>query len=235
MRASLRAWSSSVHVHHDYGARGMLERGGALRFALGLEAWFELPEQGMREPELLARGSVFATPAAAGAGRALHLLAPAHVTHPWRYRGDFYAGPEHAWLDHVRPEAVEVRLTARALGSGALLLAAPLRAPRVHGEADLAVYGLADEEAALAALEARGAAVLPVPLAEPGRAGPGTPCVLVGNDQRGDQLVPVGINGRIEGHAGGAVVIDTGDTPSVLGMCGGSNMSGEGLRCAGPC
>ena len=27
MRASLRAWSSSVHVHHDYGARGMLERG----------------------------------------------------------------------------------------------------------------------------------------------------------------------------------------------------------------
>jgi hypothetical protein len=41
-----------------------------------------------------------------------HLIAPAHVTHPWLYE-TFYPESTHRWLQFVREDAVENRLGLR--------------------------------------------------------------------------------------------------------------------------
>ena len=215
---------------HDFSVSGLRTGGSVLRCAVGLESWFQLPEQGMQKMEILARGSAFVTPAASHLQHTLHVLAPAHVTHPWRYRGDFYAGDQHAWLDHVREEAVQVRLTVRALESGAIVHTSLLENPQVHGAADLAVYRICDEASQLQSLENLGFALMPIELCAPGEAAEGTATVLVGNDLRDERLVPVSLNGRLEGHAGGAAVVSTVGATSMLGMCGGPALVAVGSQ-----
>lgn len=218
---------ASVSMHHHFGVSGMQRSGAVLRFAAGLEAWFCLPEHGMTSLEILARGSVFLTPSRNPLWpRHYHALTTAHVTHPWRFRR-FYRGPEHDWLDAVRPEAVEVRLTVRELATGAIVYTAPLtRASEahVHEELDLAVFALADEASHLEALLGD-AGLLPLELA-PTNSAPGSPVVLIGHDKVDETLIPCALNGAVVGGEDDLsreahVMVQTHGDTSVMGMCGG--------------
>jgi hypothetical protein len=155
--------------------------------------------------------------------RTMHVLAPAHVTHPWKYRQDFYAGEEHAWLDCVHEEAVRVVLTVREEVTGRIIASVPLQDPLVHPNADLSVYGMGEAESAhLATLESL---VLPLELVP--KVEEGMVTVLVGNDKVEESLEPCWLNGVVEGVAPGPtsdsehVVVQTGRSLSVMGMCGG--------------
>ncbi len=167
LRLPRRRGMASLSIHHNFGASGLHEEPSALfGFAAGIEAWFCLPEHGMRELEILARGSLFVTPAlSAQWPRAYHIVTAAHVTHPWLFRR-FYSGPDHDWLDAVRADAVQVRLTVREPLTGKITHSVPLlcSAP-VTGDRDLAVFHIdGDEETLLGPLFEQ-SRLLPVALA----------------------------------------------------------------------
>ena len=192
----------------------------------------------MTEFELLGRGSAFLTPwvGEGGAGR-LHVVAPGHVTHPWRFRHfAALAGPELDWLEAVREEAVRVTLSVREQSSGKTLLEVPLAAGgAVHDEADLSVWriGRGEDEERLAEL-----GVAAVELAREGSEGrEGEAVVLVGHETHGDRLVPCALNGRVAGEQKGKVVaVKTEGATAQMGLCGGPALmqSGkEGVSTAG--
>lgn len=218
MRATFGRFSSDLHIHHNFATSGLQYGGPITRFAAGLEAWFKLPEHGMKEYEILARGSLFLTPASKDYKRRFHVVAPAHVTHPWRFR-HFYRGPDHDWLDAVHEDAVKVLVTVREEGSGNILYHAELDDPMVHPMLDLSVYGIGEDH--LGALSEAGLDLLPLELARKEDMSDGTPVVLVGNDKRDEKLFPCWLNGSLQGQAEGHAVVATRDAESVMGMCGG--------------
>lgn len=148
LSSSLPPSPSPESIHHSFAVSG-LQRGPSplFRFSLGLEAWFQLPEHGMQQPEILSRSSVFLTPVASGctSKRQLHVVTTAHVTHPWLYRR-FYPGLQYDWLDAVYQEAVRVNLTLREPVTGLVAATVPLVEPRVHPDLDLVVYSVKEEE-----------------------------------------------------------------------------------------
>jgi hypothetical protein len=240
MRRALRAFASSgggdVVFKHSFSTPGMLYEGDVLRVAFGLESWFCLPEQGMMQYEILSRGSAFLTPWRSDATR-LHVVAPAHVTHPWKFRHfAALAGPELDWLDAVREEAVRVVLSVREPGSGRVLAQVRLQpGGKLHPDGvDLAVFGLVDEEAQLGALEAAGLGALPLQLAEAGE--DGGSAVLVGHELRGEEaLLPCALNGELAGRDGGVAAVRTLGAVSQMGLCGGPALQPgpDGARACG--
>lgn len=220
MRRSLvRLSSSDIHVHHSFGTQGLqYDNGGDLfRFAFGLESFFCLPEEGMTQYEILSRGSCFLTPQ----GSRLRVIAPAHVSHPWKFRGRFaaLAKSELDWLDAVREDAVRVVLSVRDVGTGRLMAKVPLENVVNHPELDLAVFDICDEAENLRQLEASGVVVLPVEL---GEAKESAPVVLVGHEMKGeDKLLPCWLNGQFVGREAGVGAIKTFGDTSQMGLCGG--------------
>ena len=56
------------------------------RFALSLSSWFCVPEQGMKDMEILCRGSAFLVRSQSSSFRhKYHVLTASHVVAPWRF------------------------------------------------------------------------------------------------------------------------------------------------------
>lgn len=221
--------SADVVLRHSFGASGVQYEGDVLRLAYGLESWFCLPEQGMKQFEILSRGSAFLTPWSTDPTR-LHVVAPAHVTHPWKFRHfAALAGPELDWLEAVREEAVRVVLSVREAGTGRMVAQASLESGgQLHPAGlDLAVFRLAEEEAQVARFEALGLGVLPLPL---GAGAAGAAVALAGHELRGEgALVPCALNGELAGSEGGVAAVRTRGAVSQMGLCGGpALLSGPG-------
>ncbi|PRP81413.1 hypothetical protein PROFUN_11034 [Planoprotostelium fungivorum] len=70
------------------------------RHAYALISEFLHPDLGMKDFEVLSRSSLFLVNASKGQEKRLHLLGPAHVTHPWLFP-HFYPESSHDWLKHV--------------------------------------------------------------------------------------------------------------------------------------
>ena len=208
----------------------------SLQHCYSLSTWFQLPEQGMQQHEILARCSAF--PLLSPAGR-LCFVTSAHSCCPWRYREYF---PD-AWLEFVRPHHCRYTLEIRAPDGRALcehrLAAAPLR----HPTRDVAVLHLEDEEAAHASVAAQFGAeaglLAPLEL----RRGDGgdavahpPPIVFCGhfNEERFDSAgqdvspqVPRHVGGREIARVDGRLYART-DEVLQLGMCGGPAVAKAG-------
>jgi hypothetical protein len=220
-RVFFRSFSSDVHVHHSFGTQGLQYGNGGdiFRFAFGLESFFCLPEEGMTQFEILSRGSCFLTPD----GPRLRVVAPAHVSHPWKFRSRFgaLAKPELDWLDAVREDAVRVVLSAREIGTGRMLAKVPLENGVVHPDLDLALFDICDEFENVRQLEASGISVIPVELGED-TAKPDSPVVLVGHELKSEEsLLPCWLNGQLVGGESGVAAIKTFGDASQMGLCGG--------------
>jgi hypothetical protein len=232
----VRLFSSDVHIHHSFGTRGVQYEGGdLLRFAFGLESYFLLPEQGMTQFEILSRGSCFLTPSSDGSR--LRVIAPAHVTHPWKFRHRFgsLAKPELDWLDAVREDAVRVVLSAREMVTGRLLAKVPLENGVAHSELDLAVFDMCDEFRNMRLLKQAGVSVLPVELQDDAVENE-TPIVLVGHEMQNETLLPCWINGQLVGADSDVTAVKTFGGVSQMGLCGGPGLvqgKGEQVRALG--
>ncbi len=221
-------------LRHAFGVPGMRYEGDVLRLAYGLESWFFLPDQGMTKFEILSRGSAFLTPWTTSPGR-LHVVAPAHVTHPWRFRHfAALATREFDWLDAVGEEAVRVVLSVREMNTGRLLAKVPLeQGGHVHPDGiDLAVFAMCDEQDNVQRLEQAGLPVLPLELED----GDGN-VVLVGHEKKSDEaLVPCSLNGVVVGRDGSTVAVETLGAVTQMGICGGPALgaaSADGVRASG--
>lgn len=223
-RLLVRSFSSDIHIHHSFSTPSIqYDKGGDLfRFAFGLESFFCLPEQGMSQFEILSRGSCFLTPQPNSSS--LRVVAPAHVSHPWKFRARFgsLAKTDLDWLDAVREDAVRVVLSVREVGSGRLMAKIPLENGVVHDDLDLALFDLCDEAENLRRLEEAGITVLPVELGGEGQMPEGTPVVLVGHELKDDTtLLPCWLNGQLAGGDAHVAAVKTLDSVSQMGLCGG--------------
>jgi len=229
----LRARGLAVAIHHQFGVPG-LQRGPGplLGFSASIESWFQLPEQGMKEWEILSRGSVFITPQLRLTAPAQYaVISAAHVSHPNLYRR-FYPGPEHAWLEAVRSNAIRFQLTVREAVTGVALKTMPLQCDGVHRDLDLSLFSLQDEHQHVDELfESFG--VLPVELAGGDPFPEGTPVVLVGHDLvTEEQLIPIWLNGTLMADCEQHMVVQTLGDLSPMGLCGGPALLQRGSESA---
>ena len=228
---------AGLHRHASTAGRCAPSSSESLQHCYSLSTWFQLPEQGMQQHEILARCSAF--PLLSPAGR-LCFVTSAHSCCPWRYREYF---PD-AWLEFVRPHHCRYTLEIRAPDGRALCEyrlgpAAPLR----HPTRDVAVLRLEDEEAARASVAAQFGAeaglLAPLELRR-GVGGDGDsgaaaavarpqPIVFCGhfNEERFDGAgqdvspqVPRHVGGREIARVDGRLYART-DEVLQLGMCGG--------------
>jgi hypothetical protein len=115
---SSKSWNTLIFCKRPFASTSdapqTLHRSGQpLKYSFGITSYFMLPEQGMENYEILSRSSLFLVKARKPDQRKqIHILAPAHVTHPWLYR-QFYPGPNFDWLKFVREEAVVNKLGIR--------------------------------------------------------------------------------------------------------------------------
>lgn len=70
---------------------------------LSLLTYFRLPEQGMREYDILSRSSATLIELKTTNGNKFGFLGPAHVTQPWEYRHYYNLD----WLSFVNSSAVK--------------------------------------------------------------------------------------------------------------------------------
>ena len=128
-------------------------RTSSARFALSLSSWFCVPEQGMKDMEILCRGSAFIvrsqTPSFL---RKYHVLTASHVVAPWRFP-KYY--PDE-WLQFVNEKhthyTVELRHDDGVFMTQSELLPAAIH----HVNRDMAVLHFENESVVTDLMEAVG-------------------------------------------------------------------------------
>jgi len=105
-----------------------LKEGKLLRWAFAVTSYFQLPEQQMKEYELLSHSSIILLDNYFGddVKKRFSIIAPYHVTHPYRFRDTYMAGPQLQWLDALREEAVIYRLGIHEPITGKMIHEFPL-------------------------------------------------------------------------------------------------------------
>ena len=113
------------------------------KFALSISAWFCVPEQGMKEFEILSRASAFLLKRKSPSFKSkMHVLTASHVVAPWRFP-KYY--PQE-WLQFVNEKNTHYTVEVRH-DDGVFLTQACL-APFtfIHPTRDLAVLHLETED-----------------------------------------------------------------------------------------
>jgi len=111
LRVSLR-WAGANGTHRTFSAAASradgastvaLTRAQVPRYAVAHSCWFLQPDFGMKEHEILCRGTAFFVESRNKyCGRDFHILASGHVTAPHKF--PHYFGQD--WLQHVRDEHI---------------------------------------------------------------------------------------------------------------------------------
>ncbi|CAN8068941.1 unnamed protein product [Agarophyton chilense] len=182
-------------------------------------SWFKIPEEGMKDFELLARGSAFFV-CGPNTG-ALIALTSAHVAAPHRYENYF---PQE-WLRHVRDANCRSLIETRSENGkdvkstiSSLSLASGFR----HSALDVAAFVLDEQSEAL--VKSSDISILEIDNIEPkigvevkiggfrllGESGSGTEAVIEAN-----------MDGKVSEIVKSRVFVNTGGVESEMGMCGG--------------
>jgi hypothetical protein len=143
------------------------------RVVASFSSWFCLPEQGMKDMEILSRASCFLTPFNNSSvantstsnkynsklgGRKFHVLTASHVVAPWRW-------PKHypdEWLQHVNETHTHYTLELRHPDGTFITQAELLPQSYHHPTRDLSVLHLEDEENTLELLKSLDYFPLPI-------------------------------------------------------------------------
>jgi len=125
----------------------------ASSFSLSMSVWFCVPEQGMREMEILCRSSAFVVPSLSKKfGKSFHILTCSHVTSPWLwpkyYNQDWLKAVDHRHVFYT----VEVRHEDGVFATQIDLLARSYH----HSFKDLSVLHFENEESACSDLQVAG-------------------------------------------------------------------------------
>lgn len=102
-------------------ATAVMSGGGARRVAAALTSYFFHPEVDMRGYELLSCASAFLVPVARpDCATRFHVIAAAHVTHPWRFPA-YYPPDSHAFVHVLSDEHIRCNLELRRVRGGVVI------------------------------------------------------------------------------------------------------------------
>lgn len=232
---------------------------GLRRSALSFSSWFCLPEQGMKDFEILNRASAFLVRASGSGNRArskvtgrefvdrapfpapkVHLVTSSHVVAPWRWP-KYYADE---WLQQVNERHTMYTAEMRH-ADGVFATQSELKPISYHHPTrDLAALHFENEEEVLALLDEVGVDILQLSPAEAGPLVPGDALEFHGHDVQGAASEDVDArtslprisSGTVQGRTAHQIFAKT--APVLCqGMCGGPVLhrqaAGEGPRCVG--
>ncbi|CAM9189846.1 unnamed protein product [Choristocarpus tenellus] len=130
------------------------------KFSASLGVFFKIPDQGMKDYNILARATT--TPVLEGNGKnsRLRFLAPAHTVSPWKFP-HFYPAD---WLSYVNETHVKYFMELRESTGGAVLTSYELAKPVLHPTRDLAALQFFREDDAIDDMKRRGLPFLPLKL-----------------------------------------------------------------------
>ncbi|CAM9386081.1 unnamed protein product [Discosporangium mesarthrocarpum] len=212
-------------------------------FCASLGVFFRVPEQGMKEYNILARATI--TPVLHSKGwERLRFLAPAHTVSPWAFK-KVYPKP---WLSFVDETHVKYFMEIRDPKDGAVLASYRLTGPVQHPTRDLAALRLAHEKDALEDVRKRRFPFHPSKLRDrPLQTGeevrvvgyevveppPSGPAVVAGDHSfcEDPNMLMVDTNGGLTARTPRQAFLWT-DTPLNPGMCGSAILD-ESLECCG--
>jgi len=127
------------------------------RVVASISAWFCVPEQGMKDMEILSRGSCFLLPRQdKDFKHSFHVLTASHIVSPWRWP-KFY--PDE-WLQHLNEKHTHYTLELRHADGSFITQSELVPTTYHHDSRDVAVLHLEDEAEAMETLEALGLAAL---------------------------------------------------------------------------
>lgn len=156
------------------------------RMSASITSWFQLPDQGMMQYEMLSRGTAFCVHPPAGKGGSptsqvsakspLYFFTCSHVAAPWRWP-KLYPLP---WLEHVREEHTRCVLHVTEGKTGQVVERFLLQPTVVHHDSlDVCVLQLQDQEHAIRRMAKHGLRLEPLVLSSNVPA-PGHPVVSPG-------------------------------------------------------
>jgi len=201
-------------------------------YLMSMTSYFKLPEQGMKEFEVLSRASCFFIKSNKF-HKQFHIVGASHVTHPWYFRV-MYHEKKYDWLNYVYEEAVKTKISFRDDRTG--LIASPEFEcePKLyrHNILDLVILHLKNEKEFLQYIEQNKIKFKVLePELEPLKQE--TQVILVGHDftvnEKGEEVMfPVYTQGTISDmqyfqNNPSQILRGFARTqkPSVMGMCGG--------------
>jgi len=197
----------------------------ASSFSLSMSVWFCVPEQGMREMEILCRSSAFVVPSLNKKfGKSFHIVTCSHVASPWLwpkyYNQDWLKAVDHRHVFYT----VEVRHEDGVFATQIDLLARSYH----HSFKDLSVLHFENEESACSDLQVAGFEALNI---QNKKFNDEDLLDFQGHDVFGDDLIPIPQN------IPGVFSYSTNrqnffKTANVLtsGMCGGPVVSKERIH-----
>eukprot|EP00178_Gracilaria_changii_P026150 TRINITY_DN803_c0_g1_i2.p1 TRINITY_DN803_c0_g1~~TRINITY_DN803_c0_g1_i2.p1 ORF type:complete len:285 (-),score=33.72 TRINITY_DN803_c0_g1_i2:743-1597(-) len=211
----------SLHVVHRIGTsvRSYLRARSLSSLAASHSSWFKIPEEGMKDFELLARGSSFFVPGP-NTG-ALIALTSAHVSAPHRYENYF----PHEWLRHVQDGNCRSLIETRSENGkevNTTICNVPLPSGFRHFSLDVAAFVLDERSEEL--IRSQNISVMKIDDAEPEV---GTEVTiggfrLLGESGSGTEAVmEAPLDGKVSEIVHSRMFVNTGDTVSEMGMCGG--------------
>jgi hypothetical protein len=122
---------------------------GKRKLVASISSWFCIPEQGMKDMEILSRGSCFFVPRgpASGSGqdkafsKKFHVLTASHIVAPWRWP-KFY---QDEWLQHLNETHTHYTMELRYPDGTFITQTELVPSSYHHPTRDLAVLHLDDE------------------------------------------------------------------------------------------
>jgi len=218
--------------------------GEILKYSKAIYSYFCLPEQGMEKYDVLSRASIIIIPTTFKKNEVpnfpckYHILAPAHVTHPWLFP-QYYVKEHYPWLSFVTEKAVINKLNIRKQKNGQMIFETNFKKKYyLHPKKDLILLHINDEENVINQVSALGipwsSLFLNINIAE------GDPVTLIGHelqtktddiDSTTERLIPTWTYGKVSLMNNKQGYIST-PTPIQMGMCGGPVINKDG-NCVG--
>lgn len=206
---------------------------------MALNSYFMLPDQGMKEYEILSRSSLFLVRASKKYPKKFHIVSTAHVTHPFLFPNLYPA--EYRWLKFVTENDTINKLQIRQEDTGQILEEFMLERELFRQEGkDLVILHLEDEEYFERRLERRWNIELsPLELVADS-SNEKKSVWIVGHDFTVNQmtkeevLVPAALRGEVNLRTRSKLFVKS-EVLSVMGMCGAPVLVSDGEICTNKC